>query len=273
MKKQIRSILAISLICILSFCIYNIYIINNDYNIAKEEYESLSQSFTNESTEVIVNDKENIPSNTIKEEPITNQENNDDKLSQENNLLELKVIDFNSLTSLNSDIIGWITIPGTKIDYPILHSNDNKEYLHLTFLKEESSSGSIFVDKNNSGNFSDYNTIIYGHNMKNGSMFSLLKSYKDEEFYKQNKYIQIYTPESSNNYKIISCYETYDTSDSYNIDFSSLTEYEKWLQEISNKSDYKTENYDFNKNTITLSTCIGASGQRYRWVVHLQKVY
>lgn len=272
MKKQIRSILTVVFIFVLSFCIYNIYIINNDYGVAEEEYNSLSQSFTNESTEIVTNDKENVSSNPTEKEPIADQEN-DDNLSQENNLSELKVIDFKSLISLNSDIIGWITIPGTKIDYPILHSNDNKEYLHLTFLKEESSSGSIFVDKNNSGDFSDYNTIIYGHNMKNGSMFSLLKSYKDEEFYKQNKYIQIYTPESSHNYKIIACYETHDTSDSYNIDFQSLTEYEKWLQEISNKSVYKTEEYDFNKNTITLSTCIGASGQRYRWVIHLQKVY
>lgn len=263
-NNKIRSIIMFILFCTFIYSTISLINIKKDYDKANTEYSDLSDLFT--SDKEVTPTKE--PSLIVDQEPTITQ--NEDKKEEKYQLF--KTIDFNGLTSLNSDIIGWILLPGTTIDYPIVHSQDNKEYLKLTFQKEYSSSGSIFVDKNNKNDFSDYNTIIYGHNMKNGTMFKLLKEYKNQEFYSENNYFQIYTLNNSNNYKIISCYHTRYDTDTYQLDFNTKDDYVKWLEKIASQSLYPVEDYDTDKNTITLSTCSGASGSGERWVVHLQKI-
>lgn len=276
MRDKTRYLLIFILSCFLIFSVGSIIKTNLDYNEAEDEYSNLSGAFTSSETTT----QEQEGQSTMNQEIIVEQNqgiinlpaNNENLSSQENDKLSFKKIDFENLTSLNSDVVGWITLPGTIIDYPIVHSHDNKEYLKLTFLKESNSAGSIFIDKNNSSDFSDYNTIIYGHNMKNGTMFQALGKYKDQNFYKENPYFQIYTLKDESNYKIISCYYTRYNTDAYSQDFTNDAEYINWLEKISNRSHYKVEEYDTSKKTITLSTCSGASGSGERWVVHLQKV-
>lgn len=268
-KNIIRYILIILLLAIIIYCIINVINIQKDYKKAVDEYSDLSSAYTSQETEKYTPTPEITPG--FSEETVPSEINEDD-LSQENNYPNYKKIDFDSLISLNSDIVGWITIPDTIIDYPIVHSKDNNEYLKLTFQKEYSSSGSIFMDMRNSSDFSDLNTIIYGHNMKNGTMFRSLREYNDQEYYENNKYIQIYTLTGSYTYQIISCYQTEKTSTSYKVIFDDEKSYSEWLEEISNNSIYFTNDYDVNKKTITLSTCTGESGGTQRWVVHLQLV-
>ena len=267
-----KVLMAVSLMVFL-YCLFNIFKTLNTYETANNEYENLIQNYTsNTSTEI-------IPNNSLLNESIVQESESTETKSTENveTTQEIvntyKTIDFDSLISLNSDTIGWITIPGTVIDYPIVLSHDNNEYLNLTFLKEKNSSGTLFVDRRNSGDFSDYNTLLYGHNMKNGTMFSQLRNYKDENFYEEHKYIQIYTPYGANTYAIISCYATTKTSDAYKLNFANQEEYENWLEQESKLSKYKTYDYNPNLNTITLSTCNGPSGSELRWIVHLQKIY
>lgn len=105
-------------------------------------------------------------------------------------------VDFEALKAINPDIVGWIEIEAIpSISYPIVKGMDNDKYLHTTFENTKNSAGAIFMDYTNASNFTDCNTLIYGHNMKNGSMFGLLKNLRDKELYKESPYFWICTPE------------------------------------------------------------------------------
>lgn len=106
-------------------------------------------------------------------------------------------VDFKALLEINQDIVGWIYCPGTLINYPIVQGSDNDYY--LTHLIDDSwnENGSIFMDFENSSDFSDSNTLIYGHNMKTGAMFAELMNYKTQSFYDAHPYIYIMTPQKN----------------------------------------------------------------------------
>ena len=106
-------------------------------------------------------------------------------------------VDFAALQAINPDIVGWIYIEALDISYPVVQGEDNDFYLHRTFEKKDNFAGSIFVEYRNSGDFTDPNTIIYGHNMKNQSMFGKLKLLKEWEEYKDSMYFWVMTPDYS----------------------------------------------------------------------------
>ena len=156
----------------------------------------------------------------------------------------------------NEDYRGWIKVENTNIDYPILQGNDNQYYLDKDINKEYLTSGSIFMNYLNNG-FNDENTVLFGHNMRNGTMFAQLKKYKERDFFYGNNDIDI---ELSNGitlkYKVFSVYVT-DVEDNYiKTKFDNKDEYKEFLDRIKNKSIYKTE-IDLNEDDkiITLSTC------------------
>lgn len=103
-------------------------------------------------------------------------------------------IDFEELQKINPDIVAWIRIEGLGIDYPVVQGEDNEHYLHYTFRGEANVAGSIFLDYRNKADFSDSKIILYGHNMKNGSMFGSLKKYQNENVFQENQIITIYLP-------------------------------------------------------------------------------
>ena len=103
--------------------------------------------------------------------------------------------DFDTLKKENPDTIGWIHIPDTKISYPIVQGTDNDFYLKHDFNGEASVAGSIYLDYESEGDFEGRNNILYGHNMKNGSMFKDIVRYKDPSYFKEHQYFSIYTPE------------------------------------------------------------------------------
>lgn len=96
----------------------------------------------------------------------------------------LAAMDFAALREVNPDILGWILIPNTRVSYPFLQGTDNDYYLRRTWRKGSSAVGAIFVEASNSGDLTDFNTVIYGHNMNNGSMFGTLKKYKDLSYFR-----------------------------------------------------------------------------------------
>ena len=108
-----------------------------------------------------------------------------------------KEIDFEGLRKINEDLVAWIQIPGIGLDYPVVQGEDNEYYLYHTFQKENNKAGSIFLDYRNHDDFTDRRVILYGHNMKDGSMFSNLKQYQDSVFRKNSDSAYLYLPEKT----------------------------------------------------------------------------
>ena len=105
-------------------------------------------------------------------------------------------VDWEALQKKNEDLIAWILIPSVEISYPVLQGDDNEYYLHRDFNREYLYAGSIFMDKDNSPSFINYNTILYGHNMRDGSMFAGLKDFLDVGAYQLCRYFWVLTPEA-----------------------------------------------------------------------------
>lgn len=172
-------------------------------------------------------------------------------------------IDFTSLQAQNPDVYAWITVPGTNIDYPILQSGtDNSYYLTHTIDGTESPEGSIFTENYNSKDFEDPNTVIYGHNMKNGSMFQNLHNYQDRDFFDNNRDVTIYTPDAIRHYKIFAAYLYDNRHILESFDFSNPWVYKQYLDQIFSIRDMNSY-IDTNTEVgvedkiITLSTCYG----------------
>ena len=125
------------------------------------------------------------------EEPKENADSEDTEENQE----ETVTVDFEALKKINREIIAWIRIPDTGIDYPVVQGADNEYYLNHTFKKTEHVAGSIFLDKDNSPDFSNRKSILYGHNMKDGSMFRGLRNFLDDEFLKEHHTLYLYLPD------------------------------------------------------------------------------
>ena len=181
-------------------------------------------------------------------------------------------IDFATLQERNSDVIGWINIPNTKVDYPILQANESlpeSYYLYHNIDRDYEFAGSIYIQRFNRFDFSDPNTIIYGHNMKNGSMFATIHKFKDKAFFDENKYIYIYTPGHILTYEIFSAYRYDDRHLLFNFDFNNKDVFEDYLLNTAmNPKDYirntrPETNVTADDNIITLSTCITNDNYRY----------
>lgn len=222
------------------------YFIKQNNN--KEYYENLRQE---------VSEKENITKETETEET-------------EESVPVVIPIDFETLWEKNPDIYAWISIEGTEIEYPILqHPTDDGYYLDHTVDKKSGLPGSIYTEATYNGtDFSDRNTLIYGHNMKNGTMFGLLDKYKDPTYMKEHDTIVIYTPEHIYTYKVFAAI-TYDNRHiMYSFDFDQEAGMQAFLdsiRKVNNLNTYIDETVEVTSSDkiITLSTCNGNKKQRF----------
>lgn len=176
-------------------------------------------------------------------------------------------IDMAALREINPDVMGWIVIPGTSVSYPLMDGEDNQYYLEHTWDRSLNSVGSIFLEENCSSELSDFNTIIYGHNMKDKSMFGSLKLYKDEEFWKEAPYIYVITGEGVRRYDIFASFEAEVDGHVFWINIQEDATKQKFI-------DFSLENSQINTGIIpsvsdkilTLSTCTGAGYEERRVV-------
>ena len=206
-------------------------------------------------------EKDNKPFENVKENEITNKIIKEDIYSITENPHK-KWID------QNEDYEGWLTVKGTKIDYPVVKTLDNEFYLDKGFEKEKTDLGSIFMDYRNIGNFNDLHTIIYGHYTKSGVMFGDLHKYKDKDFSLSNSSITFNSLYSEKEFEIFSVYV--DSADDYKLeyDFTGSDEYENYLNMLSEKSMHdlgKKINKD--KLLLTLATCSYEIGNG-RLIIH-----
>ena len=172
-------------------------------------------------------------------------------------------IDFESLQAINPEIYAWLRVPDTNFDYPILQHEDEDQSYYLTrdIYGKSQQAGSIYTEYYNSKDFKDPNTIIYGHNMKNGSMFHNVRYFAEQEFFDEHEELYIYMPEKILKYEIIACYEYDDRHLLGSFDFFDEEVFSEYLEEIMNpRSMYAMVREGITLTTedklVTLSTCV-----------------
>ncbi|WP_167511251.1 class B sortase [Pseudobutyrivibrio xylanivorans] len=178
-------------------------------------------------------------------------------------------VDIASLQKINPQVIGWLYVEGTDISYPIMFSGDDEKYLRRTIDNEYAKAGSIFLEGFNYSDWSDSHNIIYGHNMRNLSMFGKLKYYKsDDDYYEEHKYFQIITSDGKRRYEIFSYFDTEPGSWVYTVPFYPDDEYKDYINQLVSHSYVKSERTSQISETdqvVTLSTC---SASEMRFTVH-----
>ena len=175
-------------------------------------------------------------------------------------------IDFESLQEINNDIVGWLyedAIPS--ISYPVVQGEDNEYYLHRTFEKADNFAGTVFIDCKNNKDLSSCNTIVYGHNMKNGTMFGKLKQFKEESTIQKSPYIWMLTPEGDYRYEIFTAYTAEVDSDTYTLFKGPGEELVKYAEKMQSYSSLVRTplTFDVHDRILTLSTCTGDDTTRY----------
>lgn len=179
----------------------------------------------------------------------------------------LNEIDIAALQEVNEDVLGWIVIPDTDLSYPLLQGEDNDYYLNYTWQKSKNAVGSIFLDYRNSSDLSDFNSIVYGHRMRNQSMFGQLHKYQDEAYLKEHPVIYIKTDSGVYTYEIFSVYVA-DSMNTYQLDFADDSDKAQFIDYVASRTWIDTGVVpDVTDRIITLSTCTG-NGHDTRWVIH-----
>lgn len=182
-------------------------------------------------------------------------------------------IDFNKLSKINPDVIGWIKVNNTKIDYPVVQSSDNLYYLNHSFDKSYNAAGWPFMDYRVDLDDNDKNMTIYGHNRKDRSMFGSLEDVLEPKWYENNENLEIeyITRDGVEKYQVFSIYqiekETYYTNNY----FATDEEFSEFVNKLKSRSkvDFGVEVSDKDK-ILTLSTC--ADNNQYRTVLHAKKI-
>lgn len=182
-------------------------------------------------------------------------------------------INFNTLKKQNEDTVAWIKVNNTNVKYPVVKAKDNSFYLTHSFDKSNNSAGWIFADYKNKFDDTDKNIVIYGHNRRDGSMFSSLKNALNPNWYNNdlNRNILLYTENEEYNYEIFSIYKI-ESEDYYiKTEFNDENDFEDFLNTVTKRSvqDFGV-NVSKDDSILTLSTC--ANNNKYRVVIHAKKV-
>ena len=195
----------IAAIAVFCFAAYNLFHIYTEYKKGTDEYNHIEQMAV---TDRAPEDEELVDAVSGPKPPIS--------------------VDFDTLKSVNPDVVGWIYIEALdNINYPVVQGDDNETYLHTTYENNYNFAGTIFVDYENSSDFSDCNTLIYGHNMKNTTMFSELEKFKKEDFFNSNPTITLTNKNGERHFKAFAVLLV-DKNYDYRVpDFKNDEEYNK----------------------------------------------
>lgn len=184
------------------------------------------------------------------------------------NAKELAKLELTALQQENPDVLGWITIPETKISYPLMAADTPDEYLHTAWDGSYNYAGSIYLECQNDRELSDFHSLIYGHNMANGTMFGNLILYKDQAFRDAHPYVYIVSGGKIRRYEIFAAYEAEVESDTYCIGFQSESRKQQAIDGFLSRSVITAEVVPAPEDSIiTLSTCTGFGDYDHRWVV------
>ena len=179
---------------------------------------------------------------------------------------KLKLMDITPLQKVNEDVMGWIHIPDTDINYPLLRGGDNEHYLKHNWKNEPNAAGAIFMEHENAADFSDFNTIIYGHNMRSGSMFGGLKEYDGQAYWETHPYIYILHDNGVFRYDIFAAHRVKPGTITYAMQIKDSRLRAEFISyALDNSQIHAGIQPAVGDRIITLSTCTGDSA--FRWVV------
>lgn len=272
-RKKKGNILSTVVIVIAAavFCVSAIQLVRImlNYHESNQEYSSLSDDYTRPSSGSSEPEKPTASSDESSAAvSAADSQKETWNLDANGNLIEDAAppitVNWTSLQKINPDIIGWIYVEGEKrISYPVLHSDDNAFYLHRTFRRENRFAGSIFMDYHNKKDWSDPNTIVYGHNMRNGSMFGRLKFLDDKQKYREHPFFWILTPKGNYRYHIFAIYHAKVNSEAYTLFSANGPEFLKWEKAMQAHSEVgNSVPLAENDKTVMLSTCTSDKSKR-----------
>lgn len=269
-KKTVLIILLAVFILGAGVSLFKVIQIYGEYSRGRAEYESLE-----EYASVKGNDETDASDETVNTEADNLQDtasSSEDEEPKEPSKIQVRLdIDTETLKEINPDFIGWLYYEPAEINYPVVRDRGDDYYEHHSFEQEENSSGAIFLDYVCKPNFTAFNSVIYGHNMKNGAMFGMLNELlKDPTLIDENPYFYVYTDKEILMYEIFAGYYTSAKSDTYGIQIDyTMEDKQAYLEYIDGIAQYRNEDV-LNLNTLndetmicTLSTCHGFhSGNR-----------
>lgn len=165
-------------------------------------------------------------------------------------------VDFAGLSAINPNVAAWLILEDTQINCPVVQGADNTFYLNHTFDGTRNSVGALFIDSNNTPGFADQNTIIYGHHMKDGSMFAILQQYQSQAFFEAHPHMRLLTPEGNYLVELFAAYATDVTANSWRRTFGDEADFTSWIAEAKDRSDFVSDvDVRPSDRVVTLSTC------------------
>lgn len=234
MREKIRIILCCIFLAIAIYAAYNIIKIQSEYKKSVDAYKKLDNYTIEQTTSETSGESEEEP---VKEKPYPD-------------------VDFDGLKSVNSDVIGWIYVPDTEINYPIVQTSDNDYYLDHLVDRTQNPAGAIFLDTRNPSDFSDLHSIIYGHHMKNGSMFAALKGYKKQDFFDGHKTGYLITQDAAYSIDFFAGHVANVEENAWQLDFDDAADFDNWIKSLKEISAFKSDiEPQYGDRIFTLSTC------------------
>lgn len=264
MKKWIRRILNVLLVLALVFALVCFLISERESRINQQNNDAAINIAKGETQpeETAPTEMEQTPEVTEPPVPEETVPIPDDPCVQ-----ELLTLDLDALREENEDVIGWICIPDTNISYPLLHWTDNEFYLSHNWQQTPNPAGAIFMEWQNNPDFSDFNTIIYGHRMRSEKMFGMLHRFRDEEFLKEHPSVYILTDEGVRRYDVFAVQRVKLDSPVYGLGLESDRRKEELVRYSLDYSFIETGVVPtIEDQLLTLSTCSGSNFTN-RWVV------
>lgn len=240
-----------------AFSGYKMYTILAEYRVGEESAQSLQQFVTMQ--------PETSETASVMTDTSAPQEQNPDTVTSTEGAEatapaapseQYPVVDFEALYQINSDVRGWILLEGTNINYPIVQGEDNNYYINHLVDGTVNGAGSIFMDCRNASDFSDYHTVLYGHNMKNGTMFADIIDYKKADFYEAHPTGMVMTPQESFRIEVIGGYVADLEDPAWDLYFETEEDCLAWLRDAMARSSVGGDYVPVGgERIITLSTC------------------
>ena len=176
-------------------------------------------------------------------------------------------VDIGALQAVNEEVLGWLEIPGTAVSYPLMQGPDNQYYLEHTWDRELSAAGAIFLESQCNSDLSGFNTVVYGHRMRDGSMFGPLKHYKEQSYWEEHPFAYVTDGQVCRRYEVFAAYEVSVTGTAYQLGFPGEEDRQAFLDDCTTRSVIETGvRPTVHDQILTLSTCTG-KGHATRWVV------
>ncbi len=257
-NKIILPILFVLFAAVAIFAGYKVLDTLLDYGEGKNAYDSLRESVSVSTDDAAL--KTQAPTHEESDLPPAN-EAMPEETPDPHEGIDFPAVDFKLLAEMNEDIVGWIYLENSPIDYPIVQGEDNDEYIRTLPDGRYNNAGSIFMDYRNAADFSDRHTIIYGHRMNNNSMFGTIVNYKNQTWYDEHPRCFIMTEEENYVVEFFSGCVMSVTGEAWDLDFESDEEFNKWVSRAKERSEFECDVVpEAGERIITLSTCNRTNG-------------